>query len=72
MLYPAEKIKGFTIKTCGFETDHELTAKLIKSHVLIKEVPIYYHQRPVEEGKKIKPIDGVIAAWTLLKFRVIN
>ena len=26
-------------------------------------------QKIVEEGKKIKPSDGLIAVWTLLKYR---
>ncbi len=68
-LYPARGIKNFSIKTCGFETDHEITAKLIRNHMQIKEIPIRYYPRSVEDGKKIKPKDGLIAIWTLLKYR---
>lgn len=71
-LYPAKLIKSFDVKTCGFETDHELTAKLAKSGTRIKEIPISYYPRSVDEGKKIKPIDGVIAVWTLLKYRFVD
>ncbi len=70
-LYPARILKGFSVKTRGFETDHEITAKLIRSGVKIREVPIIYNPRSVEEGKKIKPRDGVIAVLTLLRFRFV-
>jgi len=68
-LYPAQIIKKMKLETTGFETDHEITAKLIRGGVKIKEVPIRYSPRSIEEGKKIKPIDGLKALWTLLKFR---
>ena len=68
-LYPAKAVQTMEIKTSGFETDHEITAKLLRGGVRIVEVPIAYHPRSVEEGKKIRPIDGLIAVWTLLKYR---
>lgn len=71
-LYPAASIKNFSIKTRGFETDHEITAKLVRSGIQIKEVPISYNPRSVEEGKKIGPKDGLIAVWTLMKFRFVS
>jgi hypothetical protein len=68
-LYPAQILKAMKLETSGFETDHEITAKLIRGGLKIVEVPISYHPRSAEEGKKIKPRDGFIAVWTLLKFR---
>jgi len=68
-LYPAKAVQAMEIKTSGFETDHEITAKLLRGGVRIVEVPIAYQPRSEEEGKKIKPIDGLIAVWTLLKYR---
>lgn len=68
-LYPAAAVKRMTLRTSGFETDHEITAKLIRRGFRIAEVPIRYYPRSREEGKKIKPSDGLIAVWTLLRFR---
>jgi dolichol-phosphate mannosyltransferase len=68
-LYPAGPVKSMRLQTRGFETDHEITARLIRSGHTIVEVPIAYHPRSAEEGKKIKPSDGLIAVWTLLRFR---
>ncbi len=68
-LYPAAVVKAMNIKTNGFETDHEITAKLIKQGCRIVEVPVSYCPRSVAAGKKIRPRDGFIAVWTLLRFR---
>ena len=71
-LYPAKVLKAMDVRTHGFETDHEITAKLIRSGCRIAEVPITYFPRSVDEGKKIRPRDGLIAVWTLLKYRFVN
>jgi len=68
-LYPAQAVKNMTLRTSGFETDHEITARLIRQNLRIAEVPIRYYPRSREEGKKIKASDGLIAVWTLLRFR---
>ena len=68
-LYPAKAVKSMSLRTSGFETDHEITAKLIRTGHRIAEVPIAYFPRGAEEGKKIKATDGLIAVWTLLRFR---
>jgi glycosyltransferase involved in cell wall biosynthesis len=69
-LYPRSVFDWMKIKTHGFETDHEITAKLIRAGIRIKDVPISYHPRSVEEGKKIKASDGLMAIWTLVRFRL--
>jgi dolichol-phosphate mannosyltransferase len=71
-LYPAAAVRNMRMRTSGFETDHEITAKLIRGGRRIVEVPISYLPRSVEAGKKIKPRDGFIAVWTLLKFRFFD
>jgi len=68
-LYPSGAVRSMKVRTSGFETDHEITAKLIRSGLSIVEVPVEYHPRTGEEGKKIKPSDGLIAVWTLLRYR---
>ncbi|MEO0019462.1 MAG: glycosyltransferase family 2 protein [candidate division WOR-3 bacterium] len=51
-----------------FEIEPEITAKLLRQHYRIVEVPIKYHGR--SRGKKIGWRDGLIACWTLLKVYV--
>ena len=54
--------------TCsGFDLDFELSNKLGKNGYRIGEVPITYRPRSVEEGKKIRPKDGLRALWVILR-----
>lgn len=68
-LYPAAVLKETTLETAGFETDHEITAKMARRGVAIREVPIGYRPRKGVDGKKIRPRDGFIAVYTLARFR---
>ncbi|MBW1710234.1 MAG: glycosyltransferase family 2 protein [Deltaproteobacteria bacterium] len=62
-------LRNLNLAAEGFEFCPEVTAKLLRAGVTIHEVPISYHPRSFEEGKKIKPKDGLIAIWTLIKYR---
>jgi glycosyltransferase involved in cell wall biosynthesis len=56
--------------TCErFEFCPEVTAKLSRLGERIHEVPISYHPRNQEQGKKIKHSDGWLAIWTLIRLR---
>ncbi|PIZ52071.1 glycosyl transferase [Candidatus Woesearchaeota archaeon CG_4_10_14_0_2_um_filter_33_13] len=65
-------VKTIDITNNGFEWEPEITAKILKRGIKIKEVPISYYPRTVEEGKKINWRDGIRAIWTLLKYRLTN
>ena len=56
----------------GFEFEPEFTAKLLKRHVRIYEVPIRFNPREYSEGKKIKMKDAFVAVWSLLKYRFVD
>jgi glycosyltransferase involved in cell wall biosynthesis len=56
--------------TCHrFEFCPEVTAKAIRRGYRIIEVPIRYTPRTKAAGKKIRWTDGIVAIWTLLKYR---
>ena len=65
-------LKSIPLKCTGFEFCPEVTAKTAKKGIKIKEVPIHYYPRSIEQGKKIKWTDGLDALWTLLKYRLID
>jgi glycosyltransferase involved in cell wall biosynthesis len=67
--FDAAFLKSIPLKCTGFEFCPEVTAKTAKRGVKIREVPISYYPRLIEEGKKIKWTDGIEAIWTLLKYR---
>jgi dolichol-phosphate mannosyltransferase len=62
-------LRDIGIETDGFDFCPEVTGKLLQRGVNIREVPISYHPRSWAEGKKIQWYDGLIAIWTLIKYR---
>ena len=65
-----EALQGIRLRCVGFDIEPELTARLLRAGRRIVEVPISYNPRRVDEGKKMRFIDGVDAIYTLLKCRV--
>jgi len=68
-VFDTKLLKSLSLKSKGFEFCPEVTAKLAKKSVQITEVPIKYTPRSISEGKKIKWRDGIIALFTLIKYR---
>ncbi|MCX8159078.1 MAG: glycosyltransferase family 2 protein [Candidatus Pacearchaeota archaeon] len=68
-VFKKEIIDKITINGERFEWEPEITAKILKKKIKIFEVPISYNPRGKEKGKKIKWVDGIIAIWTLIKYR---
>ncbi|MEK7390353.1 MAG: glycosyltransferase family 2 protein [Elusimicrobiota bacterium] len=68
-VFNTKLLRSLDLRCEGFEFCPEVTAKVLRRGIAINEVPISYHPRRIEEGKKIRWHDGVIALWTLLKFR---
>jgi glycosyltransferase involved in cell wall biosynthesis len=62
-------LRSMTLRSDRFGIEPELTAKIFKRGYRVYEVPITYDGRGYEEGKKITWKDGVVAVWTLLKYR---
>jgi dolichol-phosphate mannosyltransferase len=68
-VFRADLLKEMGIESEGFEFCPEITAKVLRRGIRIYEIPISYNPRLWNEGKKIKWQDGLIAIWTLLKYR---
>lgn len=69
-LMPVELYRSLQIRSRGFGMEAEVTGKLLRNRYRPYEVPISYHARSREEGKKITWRDGVEALWILLRERV--
>ena len=65
-------LKSLNLKCKGFEFCPEVTAKIAKRGIVIKEIPINTTSRTVKEGKKIRLKDWFIAVRTLIKYRFCN
>ncbi len=64
--------KSLAIKSQRFDVEPEITCKLALSKMRIYEVPIQYHARTFEEGKKIGMKDLFQAIWAIFKFGVVR
>ena len=69
-------LQGMTLRCDSFDLDFELAAKFVKgarrTGKRVAQLPINYHPRTVDEGKKIRWQDGVAAILTILKFRFVD
>jgi dolichol-phosphate mannosyltransferase len=65
-------IKNIKIESNRFDFEPEITSKILKKGINIKEIPVYYNPRTEKQGKKIKPKDGFIAIGKLIKYKFQN
>jgi len=69
-VFVRQVLERITLKSDRFGFEPEFTAKVARLGVRIYEVPISYHGRTYEEGKKIGWKDGVSAVWSILRFNI--
>lgn len=70
--FKTELLRSLNLKCKGFEFCPEVTAKIARRKIPIREIPISYTPRTVKEGKKVKWKDGFIALYTLFKYRFFS
>ena len=71
-LFDRRVLAGITLRASRFDFEPEVTAKVLRRGIRIYEVPISYAGREFHEGKKITWRDGVVALWTLVKYRFVD
>lgn len=71
-LFKRDVLKKISLKSNRFDFEPEVTAKILKLKIPIMEIPVKVKPRTYKEGKKIKWTDGIIAIWTLFKYRFID
>lgn len=71
-VFDTKLLREIPLKSKRFEFCPEVTAKILKRGIEIKELPIRYYPRTRSQGKKIKWRDGLQALWVLLKYRFVD
>ncbi len=71
-VFRTDLLKSIPIRSNRFGFEPEITMKSAKRKLRIYEVPISYHGRTYEEGKKIGWKDGVKALGVILHFWLID
>jgi glycosyltransferase involved in cell wall biosynthesis len=71
-VFRREVIKDIPLHSHRFDFEPEFTAKILKRHLRIYEVPISFNPRDYSQGKKIRMKDAFFALWALLKYRFVD
>ena len=71
-LFRREIIQNIQLTSNRFGFEPEVTIKAARQKCRIYEVPIAYHGRTYEEGKKITWKDGVAALYFLFKYSIFR
>jgi glycosyltransferase involved in cell wall biosynthesis len=71
-VFRTDLLKSIPIRSNRFGFEPEITMKASKRKLRVYEVPISYHGRTYEEGKKIGWKDGVKALGVVLYFWVVD
>lgn len=70
--FRAEVVKPLRLTSRGFGLEVELTAMICRTHARTYEVPISYHGRTYQEGKKIGWRDGLAALWYIAYYNLLR
>ncbi len=68
-LLPTDVFRSLHLTARGFELEAEICAKCLKKGIQIRELPIAYHPRTIEEGKKINGKDAWKAVTTMWRLK---
>ena len=71
-LVKTEDLRKIELTEKGFAIEVEVLSKFLRNKHKIVEVPIKYHARSYEDGKKIKLIDGIKIFAKILKYSKLN
>jgi hypothetical protein len=67
--YDAHLLKSLDLRSDGLDLEAEIVAKLSRRREYIMELPVEYHPRTRDEGKKTRPSDGFKVLRALLRFK---
>ncbi len=71
-MFRREVIQAISLKENRFGFEPEVTAKLAKGKYRIYEIPISYHPRTFEQGKKIGLKDAFRAFYCILRYNLFD
>jgi glycosyltransferase involved in cell wall biosynthesis len=70
-VFRADVVRQFELRSDRFGIEPEITARVARMRCRVYEVPISYHGRTYEEGKKIGWKDAFQALWAIFRFGLL-
>ncbi len=72
-VFSRDCLQGVNFCCNYFDFDWEIVSKFVKNGYIPQEIPISYHSRSLEEGKKIQFFrDGFLVLFAILRFRFFD
>ena len=71
-MFRRELLDGIEFKSSRFGLEPEFTAKVARAGLRIYEMPISYHGRTYNDGKKITWRDGLAAIFHIIRYNVFR
>ena len=71
-VFRGDWFRGIPLQCRRFDFEPEITAKIARLKLRVYEVPIDYHGRTYQAGKKITWRDGLVAIYTIVKYRLFD
>jgi len=72
LLYRRSLLEAAELKTRGWEQHAEILSLVARRAKVIYDVPISYHGRSIEEGKKIRAHHVIGVIWTIITKRLLG
>jgi glycosyltransferase involved in cell wall biosynthesis len=70
LLYKRDLLKPEELVSRGWEQHAEILCRVVPRAKVIYEVPVSYHGRSYDEGKKIRARDAIPVIWTIIRRRL--
>lgn len=72
LMFRRELVDPKLLKTSGWEQHAEILSVAVQNSKVYYEVPVSYHGRTYEDGKKIRAHHTIAVVWTMLKKRLFR
>jgi dolichol-phosphate hexosyltransferase len=69
-LLPTKAFQSLNLRSNGFELEAEICGRALRQGIAIREIPISYKPRTIQEGKKINWKDAVKGLMMMVKVRL--
>jgi glycosyltransferase involved in cell wall biosynthesis len=67
-----EVLRNLGLKARSFDIEIEIIARAVRRGLRVRELPIAYHPRSYAQGKKIRLLDGLWAAGSIIRYRLMR
>jgi len=72
LVYRRDLVHPSTLRSLGWEQHAEILSNATQNAINIYEVPISYHGRTFDEGKKIRAYHVIGVVWMIIKKRLVG